>query len=93
MRGLWDLASWPSTPLVVRDGRARRVHSGFASPASGALPTAARAEFAATIAPPLAEDAPAPRRGRDTRDRAPNRGMLPFLIIRAPTADPGCGGF
>jgi thiol-disulfide isomerase/thioredoxin len=51
----WD--AWPTTFFLGRDGRVRKVHSGFPSKASGDLFTQARREFAEEIEKLLAESA------------------------------------
>jgi thiol-disulfide isomerase/thioredoxin len=51
----WD--AWPTTFFLGRDGRVRKVHSGFPSKASGDLFTQAKREFAEEIEKLLAESA------------------------------------
>ena len=56
---LVNLNTWPATVFVGRDGRARAVHSGFASPASGEFNRQLKEEFTSKIEQLLAEHAPA----------------------------------
>lgn len=56
-----NLNSWPTTFFVGRDGKVKRVHSGFASPASGEYHQKARDTFTATIEALLAETVTASR--------------------------------
>jgi thiol-disulfide isomerase/thioredoxin len=49
----WD--AWPTTFFLGRDGRVRKVHSGFPSRASGELYTAATHEFTELVEKLLAE--------------------------------------
>ena len=52
-----NLNSWPTTFFVGRDGLVKRVHSGFASPASGDFYKQATQQFDETVRSLLAEDA------------------------------------
>lgn len=54
-----NLNTWPATLFVGKDGRVRKIHSGFAAPASGVFNTELQAEFTAEIESLLAEN-PAP---------------------------------
>ena len=56
---LANLNTWPATVFVGRDGTARAVHSGFASPASGEFNTQLKQEFESKIEALLTEKAPA----------------------------------
>jgi thiol-disulfide isomerase/thioredoxin len=56
-----NLNSWPTTFFVGRDGKVKKVHSGFASPASGEFHTQARESFTKTIEALLTENATASR--------------------------------
>ncbi|HVW73657.1 MAG TPA: TlpA disulfide reductase family protein [Rhizomicrobium sp.] len=49
------LDTWPATVFIGRDGKVKAVHSGFASPASGAFNTELKQEFTARIEHLLAE--------------------------------------
>ncbi len=49
----WD--AWPTTFFLGRDGRVRKVHSGFPSRASGELYTQATHEFTELVEKLLAE--------------------------------------
>lgn len=49
------LDTWPATVFIGRDGKVKAVHSGFASPASGAFHTQLDQEFTARIEQLLAE--------------------------------------
>jgi thiol-disulfide isomerase/thioredoxin len=55
---LANLNTWPATVFVGRDGKARAVHSGFASPASGIYNTELQQEFTSKIEALLAEKEP-----------------------------------
>lgn len=50
-----NLNTWPATFFVGRDGRVKRIHAGFAAPASGEFNTQLKAEFTSTIERLLAE--------------------------------------
>jgi len=50
-----NLNTWPATLFVGKDGRVRLVHSGFASPSSGAFNDQLKQEFTAEIEALLAE--------------------------------------
>jgi thiol-disulfide isomerase/thioredoxin len=52
---LVNLNTWPATIFIGRDGRVRAVHSGFASPASGAFNAQLKREFTTRIEQLLAE--------------------------------------
>lgn len=56
---LTNLNTWPATIFVGRDGKIKAVHSGFASPASGAYHTDLQKEFSQRIEQLLAEKSPA----------------------------------
>jgi peroxiredoxin len=56
-----NLNSWPTTFFIGRDGRVKRIHAGFAAPASGDFHQKVRAEFVSTIESLLAENATAAR--------------------------------
>jgi thiol-disulfide isomerase/thioredoxin len=49
------LDTWPATVFIGRDGKVDAVHSGFASPASGAFHTQLKADFTARIEKLLAQ--------------------------------------
>jgi thiol-disulfide isomerase/thioredoxin len=53
------LDTWPATVFVGRDGKVSAVHSGFASPASGAFNAQLKQEFTSRIEQLLAEKTPA----------------------------------
>jgi thiol-disulfide isomerase/thioredoxin len=53
-----NLNTWPATIFVGRDGRVKRIHAGFAAPASGEFNDQLKAEFTSTIERLLAEGAP-----------------------------------
>lgn len=53
-----NLNTWPATFFVGRDGQVRRIHAGFAAPASGVFHEQLKEEFTTTIEKLLAEDAP-----------------------------------
>jgi len=55
-----NLNTWPATFFVGRDGKVKRIHAGFAAPASGEFHDQLKAEFTSTIERLLAEPA-APR--------------------------------
>jgi thiol-disulfide isomerase/thioredoxin len=44
-----NLNTWPATLFVGRDGRVKHIHTGFASPASGAFNAELKQEFTSTI--------------------------------------------
>ncbi len=50
-----NLNTWPATLFIDRDGHVKRVHSGFASPASGRFNDELKAEFTAEIEKLLTE--------------------------------------
>lgn len=50
-----NLNTWPATLFVGKDGRVRKIHSGFAAPASGQFNTELQAEFTGEIDSLLAE--------------------------------------
>lgn len=54
---LVNLNTWPATVFVGKDGLVKRIHSGFASPASAQYNKQLQAEFTATIEQLLAEPA------------------------------------
>ena len=54
-----NLNTWPATLFVGKDGRVRKIHSGFAAPASGVFNSELQAEFTSEIESLLAEN-PAP---------------------------------
>jgi thiol-disulfide isomerase/thioredoxin len=56
-----NLNSWPTTFFIGRDGRVKKIHAGFASPASGAFHDQVTEEFASTVERLLAENATASR--------------------------------
>lgn len=56
---LVNLNTWPATVFVGKDGLVKRIHSGFASPASAEYNKQLQAEFTATIEQLLAEPAQA----------------------------------
>jgi len=56
-----NLNSWPTTFFVGRDGLVKRVHSGFASPASGEFHRQVREQFTETVERLLAESPTASR--------------------------------
>ncbi|WP_206241133.1 peroxiredoxin family protein [Novosphingobium terrae] len=49
------LDTWPATVFIGRDGKVKAVHSGFASPASGAFHEQLKADFTSRIEQLLAE--------------------------------------
>jgi thiol-disulfide isomerase/thioredoxin len=51
-----NLNTWPATFFVGKDGRVRKVHAGFAAPASGAFHAELQPEYASEIESLLAED-------------------------------------
>jgi thiol-disulfide isomerase/thioredoxin len=59
---LENLNTWPATVFVGRDGTVRAVHSGFASPATGALHIQLQQEFTSRIEALLAEKPSTARR-------------------------------
>ncbi|MDR3739696.1 MAG: TlpA disulfide reductase family protein [Terracidiphilus sp.] len=54
-----NLNTWPATLFIGKDGRVRKIHSGFAAPASGVFNAELQAEFTSEIESLLAEN-PAP---------------------------------
>lgn len=50
-----NLNTWPATFFVGRDGRVKKIHAGFAAPASGEFNDQLKAEFTSTIEQLLAE--------------------------------------
>lgn len=50
-----NLNTWPATLFVGKDGRVRKIHAGFAAPASGEFNTELQAEFTSEIENLLAE--------------------------------------
>jgi thiol-disulfide isomerase/thioredoxin len=56
-----NLNSWPTTFFIGRDGRVKKIHAGFASPASGTFHHQATEEFSSTVEKLLAENATAAR--------------------------------
>jgi peroxiredoxin len=44
-----NLNTWPATFFVGRDGRVKKIHAGFAAPASGGFYDQLKAEFTSTI--------------------------------------------
>jgi len=52
-----NLNTWPATFFVGRDGRVKKIHAGFAAPASGRFYDELQAEFTSTIERLLAEPA------------------------------------
>ena len=56
-----NLNSWPTTFFIGRDGRVKKIHAGFASPASGAFHDQVTEEFSSTVERLLAETATASR--------------------------------
>lgn len=51
-----NLNTWPATFFIGRDGLVKRIHAGFAAPASGVFHQQLKEEFTATIERLLAED-------------------------------------
>jgi thiol-disulfide isomerase/thioredoxin len=51
-----NLNTWPATLFIGRDGKVKKIHAGFAAPASGEFHTQLQAEFTSTIESLLAED-------------------------------------
>lgn len=51
-----NLNTWPATFFVGRDGLVKKIHAGFAAPASGVFHQQLKEEFTATIERLLAED-------------------------------------
>jgi len=56
---LVNLNTWPATVFVGKDGRIRKIHSGFAAPASGDFNASLQAEFNKEVETLLAENLPA----------------------------------
>jgi peroxiredoxin len=56
-----NLNTWPATFFVGRDGKVRKIHSGFAAPASGVYHEQLKKEFTSTIETLLAETLSASR--------------------------------
>ena len=50
-----NLNTWPATIFVGRDGRVKRIHAGFAAPASGEFNDQLKSEFTSTIERLLSE--------------------------------------
>jgi thiol-disulfide isomerase/thioredoxin len=50
-----NLNTWPATIFVGRDGRVKRIHAGFAAPASGEFNDQLKSEFTSTIEKLLSE--------------------------------------
>lgn len=55
-----NLNTWPATLFVGKDGRVRKIHSGFAAPASGVFNAELQKEFTGEIESLLAENANKP---------------------------------
>lgn len=53
-----NLNTWPATFFVGRDGRVKRIHAGFAAPASGEFHAQLKQEFTSTVEQLLAEQTP-----------------------------------
>ncbi|KAA6460421.1 TlpA family protein disulfide reductase [Acidobacteria bacterium AB60] len=53
-----NLNTWPATFFIGRDGRIRKIHSGFAAPASGSFNISLQAEFSREIEGLLKESRP-----------------------------------
>ncbi|HEX9005497.1 MAG TPA: hypothetical protein VGB07_36655, partial [Blastocatellia bacterium] len=51
-----NLNTWPATFFIGRDGLVKKIHAGFAAPASGVFHQQLKEEFTATIERLLAED-------------------------------------
>ena len=51
-----NLNTWPATFFIGRDGLVKKIHAGFAAPASGVYHQQLKEEFTATIERLLAED-------------------------------------
>ena len=51
-----NLNTWPATLFVGKDGRVRKIHTGFAAPASGEFNAQLQAEFTGEIEKLLAEN-------------------------------------
>ncbi len=51
-----NLNTWPATFFIGRDGRVKRIHAGFAAPASGEFHRQLKEEFTSTIERLLAEE-------------------------------------
>lgn len=66
-----NLNTWPATLFVGKDGRVRKIHSGFAAPASGVFNTELQAEFTSEIESLLAEN-PAPLQASSQRPTGGN---------------------
>jgi thiol-disulfide isomerase/thioredoxin len=54
-----NLNTWPATFFIGRDGLVKKIHAGFAAPASGEFHWRLKEEFTATIERLLADDATA----------------------------------
>jgi len=50
-----NLNTWPATFFIGRDGKVKKIHAGFAAPASGVYHEQLKSEFTATIEKLLAE--------------------------------------
>ncbi len=66
-----NLNTWPATLFVGKDGRVRKIHSGFAAPASGEFNAELQAEFTSEIESLLAEN-PDQRASSDVPAKAGN---------------------
>jgi hypothetical protein len=54
-----NLNTWPATFFIGRDGLVKKIHAGFAAPASGAFHRQLKEEFTSTVERLLAEGATA----------------------------------
>ena len=66
-----NLNTWPATFFIGKDGRVRKVHAGFAAPASGTFNTEQHSEYTSEIERLLAED-PAQNTFARTSPNVPN---------------------
>ncbi|WP_162601777.1 peroxiredoxin family protein [Occallatibacter savannae] len=66
-----NLNTWPATLFVGKDGRVRKIHSGFAAPASGRFNSELQAEFTNEIDQLLSEN-PVQRASSEQVGRAGN---------------------
>jgi hypothetical protein len=51
-----NLNTWPATFFVGRDGLVKKIHAGFAAPASGDFHRQLKEEFTSTVESLLAEE-------------------------------------
>jgi hypothetical protein len=58
---LTPIKAFPTTIFIGRDGRVKKIHGGFAGPATGVHHEAYKREFEKTISDLLREDGSSPR--------------------------------